>query len=257
MAPLRLVLLLMASLAATSGAFAQSGFGSIRLDQWGIFQKNINGSEQWQYRPRVYIPYKLENAWTLTLRADAPMLYTNASGPGNPGGGYSGGIGNVFLEPIIDTPEVAPNLTLRASLRLVAPSPKKSPFGNDTQSQAAPGAGFVYKMADALNGVTVVPYLRYFHGFDVRYPGTTLVSSVNLFPTVTFGLNDRWSLTLYPENPITYNRINGSWFVPLDFLFVNRLSKNSEIGIGGAFKLNNPVNPSYDYIISGRATFFF
>ena len=43
----------------------------------------------------------------------------------------------------------------------------------------------------------------------------------------------------------------------LDFLFVKNVSKGFQFGIGGAFKLGNPSNPSYDYIIDGRLTFYF
>jgi hypothetical protein len=112
-------------------------------------------------------------------------------------------------------------------------------------------------MPDVLNGVTLSPYARYFWGFNADPPGSTLTNSLNLFPAVTFGLTGNWSLAFWPENPITYNHNNGSWFVPLDFLFVNRLAKTMEFGIGGAVKLGNPSNPSYDYIVDGRMTFFF
>lgn len=242
---------------AVGSAQAQNGLGTVRLDNWGFFQKNANGSEQWQYRPRVFVPYGFDNGWTFTQRADVPMLYTNATGPAKPEGGYSGGIGNSLIEEIVDSPEVAPNLTLRASLRFVFPSPKASPFGTDNQYQVAPGVGLTYKMPDTLNGVTIAPYLRYFWGFDAKNAGTTLVSSLNLFPTVTFKLDDRWSLSLYPENPITFNNNTNAWFVPLDFMFVNRVSKTFEFAIGGAVKLGNPSNPSYNYIVDGRATFYF
>jgi hypothetical protein len=242
-------------LGAAGGALAQSGLGTIRLDNWGFFQRNVNGSIQWQYRPRIFVPFDLGNAWVVQMRADVPMIYTDAKGSANPDGGYSGGIGNMLIEPIVDTPEIAPNLTLRASLRFVAPSPKASPFGNDTQYQVAPGIGFTYKAPGS--AVTVGPYVRYFWGFNPQSDGTTLVSSLNLFPTVTFDINDKWSFVAYPENPITYNSHNGSWFVPFDFLVVNRVSKTFHFAIGGAFKLGSPSNPSYDYIIDGRATFFF
>lgn len=250
--------LLVTLLAAAGGASAQtSGLGTIRLDNWGYFQKNPNGSEQWQYRPRVFVPYAFAGGGVFTLRADVPMMYTDATGAAKPDGGYSGGIGNPLVEGIYDTTEVAPNLTLRASLRFVFLSPKGEPFGNDSQYQVAPGIGLTYRMPDVLNGVTLSPFARYFWGFDAQTPGTKLINSLNLFPSVTFDLADRWSLAFYPENPITYNQNNGSWFVPLDFLFVKAVSKSFHFGIGGAFKLGNPSNPSYDYIVNGRATFFF
>jgi hypothetical protein len=253
---LRIGLLLAAVLAATMPARAQSGWGTVRLDNWGFFQRNTNGTDQWQYRPRIFVPYRTESGWSLIQRADVPLLYTNNSGPGNPDGGYTGGVGAIMFESIVDTPEVAKNLTLRGSVRFVLQAPKGQPFGA-TQYQIAPGLGLTYQMPDALNGVTLSPYVRYFFGFDADPPGSTLTHSLNLFPTVTFGLSGPWSLAFWPENPITYNHNDGSWFVPLDFMFVNRLAKNMEFGIGGAVKLGNPSKPSYDYIVDGRLTLFF
>jgi hypothetical protein len=252
-----LALALCAIVAAPGKAMAQSGWGQVRLDNWGFFQKNANESDQWQYRPRVFIPYKFDNDWTVQLRADVPLLYTDDSGPGNPAGNFSGGVGNILVEPIVDSPEVAPNLTLRASLRLVFPSAKPSPFGNDSQYQVAPLIGMSYRMPDTLRGVTISPFVRYFWGFDAREPNTTLVSSLNLFPNVSFGLGDQWSLALYPENPIVYNNNTNSWFVPFDFLFVKAWTPSLHFAIGGAIKLGNPANPSYNYIVDGRVTYFF
>jgi hypothetical protein len=182
---------------------------------------------------------------------------TNATGAGNPAGGYSGGVGNILLESIVDTPDIAPNMSLRASVRLVFPSPKPSPFGTDSQYQIAPMLGINYRMPEVLQGVTVSPSVRYFWGFNADQPDTKLISTLNLFPSVSFELGNRWSLVFYPENPITYNNNTNAWFVPLDLMFVHQTSKNLHFGIGGAFKLGSPANPSYDYLIDGRVTLFF
>jgi hypothetical protein len=241
----------------TGPALADPGLGPIRFDNWGFFQKNPDGTNQWQYRPRVYVPYEFESGWTFRQRADVPMIYTDSSGAGNPGGGYSGGIGNILLESILDTPDVAPNLSLRASVRLVFPSPKPSPFGKDNQYQVAPMIGLSYRIPDVLRGVTLAPSARYFWGFNANEPNVTLVNTLDLYPAVDFRLDEQWVLQFYPENPITYNQNSRAWFVPLDFMFVRRVSETFEFGIGGAFKLGNPSSPSYDYLLNGRATFHF
>lgn len=246
-----------ALLVAAGAACAQGKLGTIRFDNWGYFQDNTNDTYQWQYRPRIFVPWDFGNGWVATLRGDLPLLYTNNTGPAKPQGGYSGGVGNALIEPIVDTPEVLPNLTLRASVRFVFQSPKGSPFGTGDQYQIAPGAGFTLRIPDVLRGVTVSPYLRWFRGFDPETPSTQLVSTLNLFPAITFGLAERWSLAFYPENPITYNYNNGKWFAPLDLLLINRVSRNFELAIGGAVKLGNPSAAAYDYIINGRATFYF
>lgn len=238
-------------------AVAQGKLGTIRFDNWGYFQDNTNDTYQWQYRPRVFVPWELGNGWIATLRGDLPLLYTNNTGPAKPQGGYSGGVGNALVEPIIDTPEVLPNLTLRTSVRFVFPSPKGSPFGTGDQYQVAPGAGFTLRMPEVLRGVTVSPYIRWFRGFNPDTPSTQLVSSLNLFPAITFRLAERWSLAFYPENPIVYNYNNGKWFAPLDLLVIHRFSQRFELAIGGAVKLGDPSAASYDYIVNGRATFYF
>lgn len=254
---LRAALTVIATLGLASAAWAETGLGEVRLDQWGFFQKNPDGTEQWQYRPRIYVPWQTADGWVFTQRADLPMLYADGKGSGNPGGGFSGGIGNAFLESIVDVPTASTDLHWRVSLRLTFPSPKGSPFGKDDQYQIAPSFGVRYRMADTWNGVTLEPYFRYNWGFHPNPPSTQLVSTLDLYPAATFGLDGGWSLTLYPENPITYDRNSGQWFVPLDFMMVRRVSKTFEFGIGAAVKLGNPSNPSYDYIIDGRATFYF
>lgn len=245
------------ALFAVGAASADPGFGPIRFDNWGYFQKNANDSNQWQYRPRVYFPYQFENGGVFRQRVDVPMIYTDNTGPGNPGGTYSGGIGNIMIESIYDTPDIAPGLSLRTSLRFVFPSPKPSPFGTDNQYQVAPLIGITYRMPDALSGVTLAPFARYFWGFHATEPNTQLINSLNLFPSVDFRLDDNWSLSLYPENPIVYNQNTKAWFVPLDFMFVRNVGKKFQFGIGGAAKLGNPAKPNYDYIIDGRVTYLF
>ena len=71
--------------------------GTVRFENWGYFQRNEDGSNEWKYWPRLYVPYSFDNGWTFTQCVDVPMIYTNAVGPGNPGGGYSGGVGDAFI----------------------------------------------------------------------------------------------------------------------------------------------------------------
>ena len=242
---------------AAGAVSAEEGFGPIRFDNWGYYQQNANGSVQWQYRPRIYVPYQFENGAVFRQRVDVPMIYTDNTGPGNPGGSFSGGIGNILIESIYDSPEIAPRLSLRTSLRLVFPSPKPSPFGTDNQYQVAPLIGITYRMPEVLRGVVVAPFARYFWGFHATEPNTQLINTLNLYPAVDFRLDENWSLSLYPENAIVYNQNSGTWFVPLDFMFVRTVGKSLQFGIGGAAKLGNPTKPNYDYIIDGRVTYLF
>ncbi len=235
---------------------ARGSLGRIRFDNWGYFQENVNGTYQWQYRPRLFVPWVFGNEWIATLRADFPIIYTNNKGPANRDGGYSGGIGNIFFEPILDSAPVLPNLTLRTSLRFVLKSPDGPPFGVDNQYQIAPGAGFTYRMPEILRGVTFSPYFRWIRGFNGD-PGTELIDTLQLIPATTFRIADGWSFAFYGENPITYNRNTGRWFAPLDMLLIFRATDNLEFAFGGATKIGDPAGAIYDHIINGRVTLFF
>jgi hypothetical protein len=246
-----LTLLLVSPVAA-----AQTVPGTVYTENWGFFQKNENGTDQWKYEPRLYVPFRFDNGWTFTQRLDVPMIYTNATGAGNPGGGYSAGVGDVFIEEIFETPEVAKNLSFRTSVRFVFPTGKQSPFGS-SQYQWAPMVGIVYRMPDVLDGVTLNPYVRYFSGFDKQYASVKEVRKLDVYPAASFLLGKGWSLALYSENPVVYNESNKTWFVPLDFMFVHRLNKQWEYGLGCAWKLGNPSDPAYRYIIDAQLNYWF
>ena len=247
------------ALAAVTGmapGAAQGGLGAIYVENWVDYQKNENATDQWKYEPRLYVPYHFDNGATFTQRVDVPMIYTNTTGAGNPNGGYSGGIGDVFIEEYYETPEIAPNLRLKASVRFVFSTGKQSPFGS-SQFQWGPAAGLIYSIPNALQGVTLAPYVRYMSGFDPTYDNVSEKRELNLYPTATFGLPEQWSFILYPDNPITYDVQKKTWFVPLDLMLARRIDKTFDFGIGGAWKLGNPSDPTYRYIIDARLNIHF
>ncbi len=246
----------LALLVVAPAAAAQSGWGTAYTENWVFFQKNESGSNQWKYEPRLHVPFRFDNGWTFTQRVDVPMIYTNAAGAGNPGGGYSAGIGDVFIEEIFETPEVAKGLSFRTSVRFVFPTGKQTPFGS-SQYQWAPMAGIIYRMPDVLDGVTLQPHVRYSSGFDPQYANVQEARKLDLYPAASFRLGQGWSLSLYPQNPLVYNESNNTWFVPLDLMFVHRLDKQWEYGFGGAWKLGNPNDPAYRYVIDAQLTYWF
>lgn len=247
----RLLVLCAILIAQAAPAAAQSGWSSAHLENWGFYQRNENDSGQWKYEPRLYIPFRLDSGATFTQRIDVPMIYTNDSGPGNPSGGWSGGFGDMFIEEILESRDLAPNFRLKASVRFVFPTGKQSPFGA-SQYQWAPAGGFVYALPDLWRGVTLQPYVRYFSGFSPTHDNVKEKRTLDLYPAATFGLGGDWSLLLYPDNPITYNEQNGTWFVPLDLMLARKIDSTVEAGIGGAWKLGHPSDPSYRYIIDAR-----
>jgi hypothetical protein len=73
---------------------------------------------------------------------------------------------------------------------------------------------------------------------------------------MTFGLNEKWSLVLYPDQGITYNIRSGRWFVPVEAMLTNRVAKSWEYSVGGAYALVED-DRSYRWLLQGRLTFYY
>lgn len=245
-------LLVLAAFASSKPASAQS-LGTIRFDNWLYFQENIDKSERWQYRPRFYIPFNLSSGWTFTQRADLPVYYTDKVGTENPNGDWKWGIGDWFIEETFTSPELAQNFRMSGGVRFVFPTGGGSPFGSQ-QYQWAPTINATYAIPE--HRITISPTARYFMSFHATSASASQVRRLDLFPTVTFGLAEGWSLAFYPENPISYNDVSDKWFVPIDAMLIRRVSKTVEFGFGGAYALVKD-DPQYQYIINGRLTFYF
>lgn len=236
-----------------SGTAAAQQAGTIRFDSWLSFQRNTDGSGRWQYDPRVFIPFNLSGGWTFTQRFDLPVSYTDKVGADNPAGAWKSGIGDWYVEEIFTTPELAENLKMWASVRLVFPTGGASPFGAG-QYQWAPAVSAIYAIPE--QGITFNPVARYFMSYHATEPGAARIRQLSLFPIVTFALPDSWSLAFYPENAINYNAVTHKWFVPIDLMLIKRLTNGVELGIGSAYQLVDDY-PLYKYNIYGRMTFYF
>jgi len=241
------------ALLLSAGAQAKDSRPPIRFDNWLYYQRNTDDSTRAQYRPRFYIPFNLDNGGVFTQRIDLPIYYTNKVGADNPNGDKKAGIGDWFIEETYLSPEVSKNLKWSTSLRLVFPTGGDPPFGGNTY-QAAPSVGLLYNMPE--NKLTFNPLLRYFFSYHDAKDNAARVRRLDIFPTVTMGFSEGWSLQLWPENPISYNDETNKWFVNVDALLVKRMSKQWEFGVGGAYYLNKD-DPQYKWIVDGRVTFYF
>jgi hypothetical protein len=226
---------------------------SIRAENWLVFQRNTDDSEQWQYWPRFFIPFKLSRGWSFTQRLDLLGSYTDNVGPQNPMGTWKAGINDWFIEEIFRTPEWLANTTFLASARFVFPTAGLGPFGTG-QYQWAPALGMRYSMRD--HTVTFSPLARYFMSYHASEQGAGEVRRLELQPIVTFGLRDGWSLTFYGENAIAYNAVAGKWFVPVDVQVLRRLSKTIDFHLGGAYGVIRSA-PMYQYIVNASLAVYF
>jgi len=229
------------------------GIGTTRVENWFDFQRNIDGSVLGQYWPRFYILFNLPQGWTFTQRIDLPMSYTDAGGPENPAGKWKFGIGDWFIEEVVTTPEVAKNLNFWASVRFVFPTGGLAPFGNG-QYEWAPALGMRYSMPE--HALTFGPVVRYFMSYHATEGAVGKVRTLDLYPIVTFGLKEGWSLSFYSENPIVYNDVTNKWFVPIDVLLHKRVSRSLDLTFGGAYGLVKDA-PQYQYIINGSIALYF
>jgi hypothetical protein len=227
--------------------------GTVRFENWLVFLRHTDASEQWQYSPRFFIPFNLPHGWTFTQRFDPPVIYTNSVGPDNPAGGWKAGIGDWFIEEYFTTPELDRNTTITASVRFVFPTGGSAPFGS-SQYQWAPAIGMSYAIPE--DGVTISPLARYFMSYHATAEDAAKVRTLYLFPTITFGLRNDWDLSFYAENPVVYNDVIHKWFVPIDVLLTKRVNKSFGFAFGGAYGLVKD-DPRYQYVINGRVTFYF
>ena len=246
------VLALAALVLAASTASAQDK-PPIRFDNWLYYQKNVDDSTRWQYRPRFLIPFNLDNGGVFTQRIDLPFYYLNKVGQDNPNGDWKSGIGDWFIEETYLSPEVSKNVKWSTSLRLVFPTGGNSPFGGNTY-QAAPSVGLLYAMPE--QKLTLNPLLRYFFSYHDAKDNAARVRRLDIFPQASWGFAEGWTLQMWPENPISYNDETNKWFVNVDALVVKRMSKSWEFGFGGAYALKKD-DPQYKWIVDGRVTFYF
>jgi len=220
---------------------------NIRLEALFHYQENADHSGQYKLTNKIYVPLGSSGGWHFTGRVDVPLLYTNKEGNGNPNGDWKFHVGDSLTELDVAAPPVSTNLKLGGSLRLVWPTGGQPPFGSE-QYQWAPSLYLSYQMPDFGYGMTVRPLARYFMSYHANTAGAGKIRRLDLYPTVTFDLPDRWFIAFYPENPIKYNEITRQWFVPFEAMLGKAISERLRLRFGGAFKLGGN-DTRYNYLL--------
>lgn len=248
-------------LACLHSADAQSDDSGVkrlrgRADLWLFTQENDpDGSHTWKPTLRLQQPFGLPGGWEVTLRGDVPVVHTNKTGAANPDGEYKSHVGDMLLQVSVRTPPIAPHFTLGFGGRMVFPTGGKSPFGS-SQYQFAPQFGLTWTIPEIAEGLTFEPLARHFHGFSPTRPRITTTRTWDLYPTVTLALPDRWSVSLWYENPLIYNTRTNAWFVPLDGFVSKHVGDSVQLGLGAAVQLVNEYR-QYKYMVYGRTSVFF
>lgn len=227
------------------------------LEFWGYH--NYQGSQNYSdtIRLRFYHPLDIDR-FRGTIRLDT--AYVSSYGPSFPAqnsGQYSAG--NTMLTFWGNHPRILPEIGANFGARLIFP------FGNNGQWAIGPqvGASFRPKETNAFNLADFSPLARYMYGFDTKNNSfqvnpsqPPLVRNLQLFPTFGFQLAPNTQLRLWDENGVVYNSAGGGWFVPLDAMITQRVTKNFLFAIGASKQVVQTYS-QYDWSVYGKVSFNF
>jgi len=208
----------------------------LRAELWNFFQWNEGGSTQDQIVFRAYQNVALGDDWSVTFRQDVPVTMTNKTGTANPDGDWASGLGDVFAQAVVSTPQILPNTRLQAGLRVVFPTGGPSPFGGSTY-QLGPMAGMSYHIEGLADGVTLRPTFRYLMSVAETEPDAKEVRKLQIYPRVLVKFDDAWDLEFWHDEPIVYDHVANQWFVPFDATLSWQFAPGAALKVGGSVKL--------------------
>jgi len=220
------------------------------LEFWDYRASQGNGDYADTLKLRYYNPLNL-GGWHGTMRLDT--AYTAAYGPQLPAqstgtftpnnamltiwGGQDGWLANI-------------------GARVLAP------LGNTGQWLAGPQVSTSFKPAGSGQSLLsdISPLARYMMGFNRKAPTVSSLPPIDnhleLYPTVGFNLSPSTQLRFWDENGAVYNSAGGGWFVPIDAMMTQRLSKNLLVAIGGAKQVVQTYQ-LYNWTIYGKISLSF
>lgn len=205
------------------------------LEFWGYH--NYQGSDAYQNigKIRYYNPLEIGD-WEGRLRLDASRVsnFNSISSPSSSGEYKAGqtmvtvwGRDKVFLK----------EMGALVGARVIFP------FGNNNQWEVGPQLNWSYVPGaqPVLPISDFSPLVRYMYGFYAKnngyaenpnQPGPT--RSLYMYPTLGYSVTPDLMLRLWDENGIVYNSAGGGWFVPIDAMFLYRVTKNLVFAVGAS-----------------------
>jgi len=227
----------------------------LRAELWSFNQWNEGGTRQDQIVFRSYQNVALGGDWSVTFREDIPLTLTDKVGTANPEGDWASGLGDVFAQAVVSTPQLLPNFRLQAGLRVVFPTGGASPFGGETY-QLGPMAGMSYHFDDIAGGVTLRPTVRYLMSVAETDPAAKEVRKVQVYPRVLIKFDETWGLDFWDDEPMVYDRLTGEWFVPFDATLNWQFAPGATLKFGGAVNLTQNTT-QYRHMIHTALSFAF
>lgn len=227
------------------------------VEFWGYHNGYGNENFSDTVRLRLYQPLQIGN-WSGIFRLDTS--YVSNWGPADPGqssGQFSAG--NTFITVWGKPPSFLPNWGVNLGARLLFP------FGNNGQWAIGPQIGSVFKPKDPSKTILAdfSPLVRYMYGFDTKNNSFAinptqppLLRTLNLFPTVGLHLTPTTQIRFWDENQIVYNTAGGGWFVPIDAMITQSISKHLSFAVGGSKQVIQTYQ-LYDWMVYGKVSLRF
>ena len=220
------------------------------LEFWGYH--DYLGSQNYldTLKLRYYNPLNLGD-WRGTMRLDTaytasygPQQSAQGTGSFSPNnamltiwGGQSGWLGNI-------------------GARVYAP------LSNSGQWLAGPQVSTSFKPAGSEKNILsdISPLARYMFGFNPKAPAGTspppIASQLELYPTIGLNLSPSTQIRFWDENGAVFNAAGGGWFVPIDAMVTQRISKNLLVAIGGAKQVVQTYQ-LYNWSVYGKISLSF
>ena len=186
---------------------------------------------------RTDLMYRVAPQWTLALRGDLPFVAKDPVAPDNPAGDYRYGLGDADAQAAL-IKQIDARWSAGAGLRIVAPT------GSDDLTtrkwQALPIVGASYMLPELSEGSFFTALVRYAVSF-AGDPTARNISTLQLAPTLSIALPDRWFVTFYPSPDIRINYggpvtgQTGRLFLPMDVMVGHSIAKgvvlSLEVGV--------------------------
>jgi hypothetical protein len=137
-----------------------------------------------------------------------------------------------------------------------------APLSNTGQWLAGPQVSTSFVPANKERSLLadISPLARYMFGFNAKAPAGAspppLASRLELYPTVGLNLGPNTQIRFWDENGAVYNAAGGGWFVPIDAMLTQRLSKNLLVALGGAKQVVHTYQ-LYQWSLYGKVSLTF
>jgi hypothetical protein len=225
------------------------------LEFWGYHDNDGGGVYDNTLKMRYYQPLSISD-WKGTLRLDTSYVSTyGVNQPNQFAGQYSAG--TTMLTIWGNPPDILQKWGGTLGARIIFP------FGSSGQWAIGPQVATSYKPStDSKSPLSdFSPLVRYMYGFSSSSTAsssnpTPLLRSLYLFPTVGINLSPSTQIRFWDENGMVYNTAGGGWFVPLDAMITQRLSKHTLIAIGASKQLIQTYQ-QYNWSIYGKLSMNF